>query len=192
MPNRNQQNVTQEEQPIYVQLLAQCESAIKRLGLKREEKAGWVLLIHPETQQKVYIRKAQTKLPRIESTLQPGSAPGVKEYDRENGRIHSLLDPDPNMLIAALEVLGDEQLEAPRRGGTPAAAGSTVSGSDVEETEDEGTGSRTRRRSSLAELLAGREPDADPTAQIRANAQAKKQGGQRRNRSTTGRRQSAH
>ena len=184
--NRNQQNVN-EDQPVYMQLIEQLEGSIKRLGLRKEEKAGWVLLIHPETQQKVYIRKAQTTLPRIESTLQPGSAPGVKEYDRENGRIHSLIDPDPEMLAAALEALGESPLEAPRRGGTPASASAP---DDEEEASDEPAQGRARRRSSLQQLLANRPPDEDPTAQVRA--QARTRGGSRRGRPSTGRRSAAH
>lgn len=107
-----------EQSPVYVQLLLKLAGTIKRLGLQVEDKAGWVKLEHPDTHHKVYIRRSSATLPRIESTL-PVGAPGTSRIEKKNGRIVSVLDPDPASLGRSLaSMAGPEkpkQEEEPRR-----------------------------------------------------------------------------
>ena len=105
-----------ENEPVYVQFVKRIVARAIELNVQLEDKKGWQEFSGPNGH-RIVIQKSQTKLPVIETTLDPEVCGGTA-VPKPNGRIKARLAADPAAVMAALECLVDASnpIAPPKRG----------------------------------------------------------------------------
>lgn len=105
-----------ENEPVYAQFVKRLMGRAHELGITLEDKNGWQLLCGPNGH-RICIQKSQTKLPVIETTLDPERCGGVAP-SKPNGRIRARMPQTPEAVLAALPCLVDpnDPIAPPKRG----------------------------------------------------------------------------
>lgn len=102
----------------YVQFMQRIQSKVDELKLKSEDKAGWIVIVGPDSGHRIAIQKSSTKLPVVETTLEPERLGELaQQLPEPNGRMAARLAGDPEVVLQVLPLLADKDaVIRPRRG----------------------------------------------------------------------------
>lgn len=100
-----QEQETEQRDPVYLQFVKRLMDAAGALGVRLEEKKGWMNLSGTNGH-RIDIQKSQTKLPVVYCTLEPETCGGTS-LSKPNGRLRCELPRDPIAVAKVLPLLVD-------------------------------------------------------------------------------------
>lgn len=108
--------VAKEPLEVWRQFLEALKPQMVAHRVTVDEKSQWVVL-HGRNGHKIAIQKTRDKLPRVETSLDlPANLPEVVEKITMNGRMKTALEPHPDIINTAIEMLSDKSNPIPAKG----------------------------------------------------------------------------